>query len=429
MERSLDKARRRQLFSLRLAIFVFGMSQAVMTYRVAFLQAEGLTATQTGIIISIASAISIFSPMIGGMIADKLRSQYKVFVFAITCCALICAFIPASAKVNIAGSILTVFLIPLFQCFMPVASNTIETTSVNAIILYPNVAYSTVRMFMPLGYLLAGYIYTPIAKTWGLSAPFYFSLFYFAVVFIVCGSFKNFEMSALAGKKLASSAEPVAPRGAPQSSLGLSRIFKSYYLVIFLILNIVFTASSNSSGFYSYLITEFNLDPSLVGAVSSTRFLGEMPILLALPWITRKVSLSMMQIVAASLFALELLLYRFCTDLNSILAVAFISGLGWGSAMGTSAVFLRTMAPEGLEATTAALWNGVASLGSLIMTVVFGRIIDTMGMMAVYKVSFTCEIIWLAVFLFTYFFGKYVLKQQPPVPLFKRAARRTLSHR
>jgi len=76
------------------------------------------------------------------------------------------------------------------------------------------------------------------------------------------------------------------------------------------------------------------------------------------------------------------------------------------------------MAPEGLDTTTLSLSTVMMNLGSILINLVSGVIVDTLGIFAVYRFSFGFLLLWLVLYFGTWAFGVYVLKKKPPMPMF-----------
>ena len=59
---------------------------------------------------------------------------------------------------------------------------------------------------------------------------------------------------------------------APMEKVRFSRLFQNYYLMVFLIINILICIPSNCSSFMVYLLEEINADTSLVGIVIASGY-------------------------------------------------------------------------------------------------------------------------------------------------------------
>ena len=76
------------------------------------------------------------------------------------------------------------------------------------------------------------------------------------------------------------------------------------------------------------------------------------------------------------------------------------------------------MTPKGLEATAQSIWSMGSSLGGIILSYVFGLIINKYGIMANYTVGLVLQLSWVAIFIFTLLFGRFILKKKNAVPMF-----------
>lgn len=400
----------RKIMPLQAMDMLFGMSQAVFAFRVLFLQTYGLNATAAGVVLCLASIIGAFTPSIGGLLADKFRSKHRVFIICLAGSAVVTSFVPLSATVNFVGTILAVILVPMMTIFMPPCMNMLESSSVNATYHYPGTEYSHLRIFMSLGFTVANLLYTPLVKLFGINSIFYVCLFYYVSLLLLSGTLRQFETTPGEIPEEALGAKPVR-------QLNVSRILKNYYLTIFLVINIAFSMSQSCNSFISYLLQKLHIEMAMTGVAAGIRVVGELIVLLLLPQAKKRLSLPLLQILACCLFMAEQLLYPVCRSIVAIVFVEILGGMGWGIAIGSAILYVRSMAPRGLETSTISFWTAGTSIGGVIAMLVCGRIIDTSGIYGIYRFAFFSELFWLAVFAGSYGIGKYMLHIEPPVSL------------
>ena len=107
---------RKQVLQLRAVNFLHGLASSVMYFRVLYLSGIGLTATQSGIVMCLTMVMGTITPPLWGMLADSMRSKYRVFVLTVLGVSLTCALVPTLGPVRIGGLLLASAIIPLKMC-------------------------------------------------------------------------------------------------------------------------------------------------------------------------------------------------------------------------------------------------------------------------------------------------------------------------
>ena len=398
--------RSRNLRHLALIGFFFGFTEAMFSLRAAFLAANGLNPTQVGLVFSITGIIGTIAPLLGGVLADRFFTRYKVFIASLFGFALTIGFMPLSAQVRIGSLILSMFLMPMLSFFHPMVSGMIQTCSINATNGLEKVDYSYLRAFMSTGYIISNLLCTPIISRYGINAPYYFVLIFFAVIFALRLSLKENET------------DRVQRRAVNKRNLRFSDIFRNYYVVSFIAITIFYSGAGVCAGYISYMIEYNGLDVSKLTLVSGLKVIGEVVVMLAFPLLRKRFSLSGLQILSGSFLLLELLLMVHANTLGEMIFYEIIGGMGAGIALSSTAQYLRVLTPPGLEATAASLWSAGTSLGGIILPFIFGIVIDRLGVIACYRVGSIMMGVWVLFFIGTLLFGKYVLKKENVCPIF-----------
>lgn len=405
----------RNFLRLMLINLFFGMTEALLTLRTTFLSINGMSPSQIGVIFSVTNIIGTVAPLVGGALADRYFSRYQVFLVSLFGYAAVMTFMPLSAEISIGSGILSMILMPMIQMFHPVGSAMIATSSINAACSEEErVDYSMFRIWMSIGYTAANFLYTPLISMLGINAPFYVAFLFFASIFLLRKAVRTFETAP------AVSCGTVPKEAAVnKKKLNFSGIFKNYYIMVFLVINIIFSAASNCFTYLSYVLEENGVDKSHIGTVAAIKVLGEVIIMLLIPRIKQYLSLSGLQLLAGIFLSMELLLMQFAKTLPSLALVEMVGGLGNGIAFCTAGLYVRTMAPKGLEATAFSLWTMGTSLGGIILALICGQIVDRYGVLANYWFGFGLEITWVALFLLSFLFGKWVLKKKNVMPMLR----------
>lgn len=397
------------IVSLLLIYVIFGFAQASNEFRVLFLEGQGLTATDCGQILALSSLLSAVSRPLAGALADKLRSRRVIFIGTLIAWIAVLAALLLTEHVRLAGFALCAAVIPLLSVTEPVTYGMIEASGVQATILHPKLDFSLIRVCLSLGYSVINFLYTPIVNRFGSTAPFFCTILFAGAMLLFSGSMRKFETYTSETKKTSGGGK-----------LEFNRLFQNYYLVAFVLLNFILALGSHTQNYMYYLIDAIGLDGSLVGVAIGIRVLGEIIIMPLVPFLKRYISLPMMQALACLFRILQMLLFITCKNPYIIMGGTILNGFSAGISLATTAVYLRMMAPEGLDTTTLSLNTVMTNVGSILINLVSGVIVDSMGIFAVYRFSLIFLLVWLVLYFGTWAVGVRILHKAPPVPMFIR---------
>lgn len=402
---------RKQVLQLRAVNFLHGLASSVMNFRVLYLSGIGLTATQSGIVMCLTMVMGTITPPLWGMLADSMRSKYRVFVLTVLGVSLTCALVPTLGPVRIGGLLLASAIIPLTNAFFIPSQSIVDASSVSASVTIPGVEYSRLRMWMSIGYTAGNLAMTPLVASWGSSIPFFASTG-FALLLLFSGSvIKQYEEPPR---------ERVDAEEAPMEKVRFSRLFQNYYLMVFLIINILICIPSNYSSFMVYLLEEINADTSLVGIVIACRVTGEVLTLLVSPWLKARFPTPMLMLASAGCFCLEMLGYQFADSVVTATLSCCFGGAAYGLVLCTAINYVNQLSPRGMQSTAVSVWLSGGQVAGMIAMLAGGAVIDALGVRSMFLIGLGCAVLWIVVFLGSYAFGEKVLKQKAPLPLFRR---------
>lgn len=391
---------------------VYGLAQASNEFRILFLKNQGLTATECGRVLAAASLLCVFAGPIASALADKLRSRRIVYMISSSLWIISVIGLLFLGKYKVAGFVLCAGFIPLISVFDPITYNMIEASGVNASMKVEKLDFSIIRVCLSIGYCLINFAYTPLVVRFGPAFPFACTGVFVIILLILSPSLRVFET------------ETASRSGAEKKKLEPGRLFKSYYLVTFLALCFIQALGSCSGSFLIYLMDEIGMDQALVGTASGIRVVGEIILLLLMPFIKKKLSLPFLQAVAICMSLIQLVLCLTAKSPAQVFAALAVGGSSVGIMLGSRALYLRALAPEGLDTLTITLYSTMFSVGNIVMNFFSGSIVDRSGVHALYRLSIVFYLIWMVVFFGSWIIGKYVLKKEPVIPLFSPWRRR-----
>ena len=391
--------------------FLYGLASASNEYRVLFLQEQGLSASECGYVLAAAGILMAITRPVSGAIADKLRSRKGLFITAVCAWMGIIILLLTLRSVRIAGFVVCAGIVPFLSACDSMTYGMIEADGVEMALRVRRLDYSIIRMFVSMSYCGINFLYTPIINRFGVNAPYIITLAYLVIMLFVGRGLRFF------GESQTGSAE-----AKKKEKLQFGRLFKNYFLVCFVLLSFVMAVGGSSGSYLVYLVETVGLDKSLIGITTGIRVAGEIIIMPLVPLLKKKVSLPLMQVIAACMTITQMTLYLTCKNPVIIIGSTVFNGLAGGISLGTTAVYLRAMAPEGLVTTTLSLTSIMQSMGHIIMSMVGGYIVQYHGIFSLYRLCLSAMIVWLTLYFGTWAFGTLVLKKKPTIPLFKRAS-------
>lgn len=398
---------KKQIVALFSIYVIYGLAQASNEFRTLFLKEQGMTATECGRVLATASLLTVFAGPLASALADKLRSRRKVYLISGSLWLLSLVALLLVGQYNIAGFLMCAGIMPLISVFDPITYNMIEASGVNASMMVQKLDFSIIRVALSIGYCLINFAYTPLVSRFGPAMPFTCTAVLVVVLLILSGTLKAFET------------EQRAEVLKEKKQLNVKRIFTNYYLMSFLILGLILAMGSSSGSYLVYLMNEIGMDTALVGTASGIRVAGEILMMLSLTLVKKKVSVPLLQAVAVCISMAQMIIYMTVREPYIILAALALGGAAGGITIGTRAVYLRSLAPEGLDTLTITLFSSVNSAGHVVMSLLGGIIVDNQGVFALYTISLIFMAIWVVMYLGSWAFGKYVLKKEPPMPMMR----------
>lgn len=407
MSKNLSAEAKRVLFLLRARQICYGFCWGVLSFFVIFLSGTGMDPQTVGLVMTLNSIAGIVSPPFWGMIGDKLGSRKMLLFWLLIIAGLLVTFVPPSATINVFGVSLVVFVLPLSTFFRQPTSAMMDAMIVGAAEQFEGMSYSNIRVFSSISFLIINPLYPVLNGKFGVAFAFYSFL-----VFAWATAFFNLKL-----KDYRSHGEAVAHhKGQPKQKLHLSRIFKDYYLVTFLIFIFIAWMPSQAYFFLNYLLEDVGGDANIMGILVAIKTCGEVLMLSCSNRMKKYLSLPQLIVLGASLYGLEQLLYPLCTATWQVTIVNLLDGMGFGTFLGSAVNYVYSLAPKGLETTATTLYGAGMGIGGIIASSFGGWAIAAHGIKWMYGVNGIIMVVIIALFLLSFWFGKKVLKKEPPIP-------------
>ena len=406
MDACPTKDQMKAIWRFRLTNLLYGCATAVVGFYVLFLESTGLPPSQVGNIMSVNSFLGAIAPPLWGLISDKLRSRYRVFLLSALASTLTIGLLPLSAQFKIFGIVSSAFLLPATSFFRFPGFSMIDTMSMEACNRVNGVEYSSIRVWRSIGMTVMNIIYSFFVSRIGPGFVFYGFVFFMGLVFFMRSHLKKFDPDD------AHLSKPI-----PLRELQVSRLFKNYYLAVFLLLQLLLMVAPSCGMYLPYLLEAVGGDKSIIGVVNGIRTAANVCMMFASPYLKRKFGMPMILVGASALLISETLLYQICSSQLSVILTSTLGGAAMGLVLSSGINYVSLMAPKGLEATAISLYAIGYPTTGIVANLLGGQLIERFGAKALYLLGFGATALWLALFLLSFFIGQRVLKKMPPIPL------------
>jgi PPP family 3-phenylpropionic acid transporter len=384
--------------------FLFWFATATGTYLTVFLQKNGFRPDQVGIINAINSTVVIFATPFWGMIADKIRSIRKVFLFCMCFAAALWAFIPASSQIMMGSFMLMFLIIPLGAFFRMPANSLLDAFVVQRSDL-DSVPYGHVRLWGSISFAIMNISLSAVLPKTGVEISFYLYGAAFIPLLVIMWRMKGADIVSAGARKNIS-----------LKQMGFGRLFKNYYFITYLIFAVFLQMPANTSmAFLPYLVANVGGDTAQLGLVTGYKALLEIPMLLLMRPLRRRFPLPLAIGGAGVFYSIEALLYTRADSLLEILLIQTLHGLGGGLMIGAAANYVYSLAPQGLNSTAHTMNGAANAIAAIIGNTTGGILIVAIGIRSFYFLVSAVIGFALIYFLFSLLFGVKVLKKKLPL--------------
>jgi len=377
----------------------YWFSYLVASYVTVFLQKQGMSSTQIGILNALMSIAAIVGGPIWGAVSDKVRSPRKVMIILLFVAVAMWALIPAASAVTL-GIVPMVMVVLVIGNFFKTPAGALKDTWVVTSANIHKLNYGAIRWWGSIAYAVIAFVMSLILPTIGVKSTFYLYSVATIPMFIL----------AFVGKD-----EAGASKHIPLREMHFSRLFKNYYYVAFLIMGIFYYLPVNSMiNFLPYLMSDMGIDSALIGYIYGYRAIAEIPVLLLMVKFRKKLSLPYLIGIGITLMAADELLLPVCNSLGGMIAVSTAHGLGNGILIGTMTNYVYALAPDDLKATAQTLFASTAAMAGILGNLLGGVLIDAVGVRTAFTTAGLLTMVSLVLLLGTLLAGRFLLKKKLP---------------
>jgi len=333
----------------------------IITYLPAYMSASGYSGKQIAGLTSIGYVLAFFVPLLFGMLAD--RTQRPALVMRLLLFAVVISLIPF-LKPGIGYTFLLVSY--FFYSFFNVPIMGIADSLATARAKERGSDYGKIRMWAALGWFVASASFGIVMDYLGFDSdsPWLFTILIisFVAVFIVSLTLKERNTEGPDKLKLSQ----------------VKQLFRNRTFTIFLIAVVFHYISMAPFGVYiGPLVQELGLSQSVLGMTAGMATATEVLVLLAFGWLTRKLRLETILLLAVIITGLRWFIISIVTTAVPLILAQALHGATAGLFIAGAVTLVGNLAPKGLKASSQMMYGlAGAGLGSLIGTNLTGFISD-----------------------------------------------------
>lgn len=374
------------------ALFYF--SWAWGCYQTVYLQNNGMTSADIGVLNAVSSVVAIFASTFWGMISDKINSIKKTTFINFIVLAITTAILPLlPAKATYATVMFIVY------CAIITFTRTPSFTLMDNITVRnctaSGLSYGAVRSVGSLTYTIGSVIVSAVLPYIGVGSTFWISSL-LMIPTILC-------LTACSDPKVVSAKAKSGPDGD-----SLKKLFGNYYYVTFLVFTMLyFIPRTSEYSFLTYFMEERGISLDNLGIIMAVRAVVEIPFLFFISAIRKKIKLKYLIMIAATFIAAECLgLGLFAHNFGTLLFFSAFFGIGNGIFIGVISDYLFKLAPDELKATAQSIYASVSAASSILGNLLGGYAYALLGGVAYYIVLGVTILMSVAVLWATTYIGK-----------------------
>ena len=393
-------------------LLAFG-SFASMNYYNVYLRSIGFDSTKIGLWGSINGIIALITLPVWGILADKIGSPKKLYMLSMSLFAVIYAILPTIGKMTAVSFVPLYALIVVYSAIVQ-PTHTMQDAWMIGTCRVRGINYASIRSWGSFGFGVIAISYGFITQYWGLDIVFYMAPALIIPVLFMCRYFT----SHLPGvenppPEMGPDGQPI-PREKPQK-MGVSILFKNYYLMTAFIMTIVLACySALITPFFPFILEHAGVPTNRLGWISGYGALVQVIAMMIFTKFSKKVSLATVLIIAGFFGVAENIMYALASNLGML----FISSTLWGFAMAMNVavlpMYIYSLVPRSHAATAISFNATVTMMLSIVGNFTGGLLINSIGLERYLYGLSIFRVVLIFLFIGTLVFGKRVLKLAVP---------------
>jgi predicted MFS family arabinose efflux permease len=359
------KSASRNIQFIHLFVFnlIFHASQIFTAYKNVYLQDNGFTASQIGVGNALGYVTIFACTFASGLISDSLSSIKKVLLPVIVIGAGTYALTPAFSTTGR-------FFVPIMIIYLTLSSGFRDTaySMVDNLLVRSSVDnqfnFGAIRGAGSVAYAVAGILCTAIIPKLGVASTFW--------LFGVCLIPAVLCLINIDDPKYVSKG---------RHKVNLRPLLKNKAFVLFILFTLIYYIAARP--FYDMLtvyMQKLNMDTSSFGLLVSIRALCEVPSLIAMVALRKKVPLPYLVIANTILVAISgFLMGTVISSFPTLVLAQCATGVGNGLLIGSATNYINEIAPDELKATASSSITMASCFAGLVGNLGAGTMIELVG--------------------------------------------------
>lgn len=343
-----------------------------------YLQEQGLSGREIGMIVAIGPLMTVLFQPIWGMICDRYQAQRRVLIGTLLAAAILSLIYPF-------GTSFPIFLL-LFAgmtLFNSSGVPIIDSISLGYVAKHGG-HYGSLRLWGALGFAAASFVAGRLADWTGLVVIFYI----FAGSLLTC---------VLLARSL--------PHESGQISVdlrsGLRTLLRVPKFMMFLLATfLIFGTIQANNSFYGIFFTAIGGGVAGVGLSFLIAAGSEAPFMLVAGRVVERFGYIPVLVVAGLISSGRWLFYGTEPSSALVLTLLFLQGISVGLYLPAAAQFVREISPPQVQVTALAIYGAIGNgLGSMAGAMIGGIILDRVGIFATYTMFGVLSMLGVAVLI------------------------------
>jgi PPP family 3-phenylpropionic acid transporter len=370
------------------AAFVFGfasLSSWIPMFNM-WLETNGLSGIQIGVIAAIPWLLMLVIQPFWGMLADKYGKLLCLKISLIGAVLLFILFpFVKSGVILIAGMTiaLSLFNTPVLPFLDSIALDQVESKHINS--------YSTIRFWGAIGYALGASFTGWLISIIGVQAAFFASGGFLLLCYLSALKIINVEKEA--------SAVDVEFKY-------LGKIVSNKILLIFLFIIVIVSISQSAITFFLALyMKQIGASSETTGMAIGMEGISELPFYFIAAWLLQRMAPGKVVFMAIIATAVRLFLYSINSNPNLVIFIEAMNGMTWTLLWVSSVEFVNSLVPAKFRTTgQSMLWAAYFGAGAVLGNILSGWMYQFMPMKQVYSTNALMILLTGILALYIFFF-------------------------
>ena len=366
---SQEKSTRFTALNLAALQASFWFAWSFSNYNTVYLQQGGFAPSQLGVLNAVSSAVVIFTGVLWGLLSDRINSIRKTLLIVIAVSLSLYFLIPLIPS-SLPGWTLLMFLYyPIVNIPRGAASTLLDNITVRTC-ADRRLNYGVIRAMGSLIFTVGSFLAVLLVQRQGIQASFWG----YSLLMLIPGVVLLFAYDPKAQPKTDAQEKH-------RVAIHPGELFGNYFYLMFVVFIILlYIPLAAESSFIIYFMADIGIPTEHYSTLLAVRALMEVPFLVLIVRLRRKVMLKHLVMLACVFFAAEcILLSLFAHSLGALLVFGSVFGLGSGIFIGSASLYVYRLAPDHLKATAQTVYVAASSASAIVGNIVGGMMYRSVG--------------------------------------------------